>query len=111
MEPWDGPASIAFTDGIKIGAVLDRNGLGHLDTTDEDGLVVMSSEVACWIFLPRASHRKQASARPQLSVDTEAGRIVDDEELKQQIATEHPYRQWLKHNVVNWTNFQVLSAS
>ena len=96
MEPWDGPASIAFTDGIRIGAVLDRNGLrpSRYYVTKDD--LVLASEVG---VLDVPADRIQAKGRLQpgrmFLVDTEEGRIVADEEIKQQIATEQPYREWL----------------
>jgi len=102
MEPWDGPASIAFTDGISIGAVLDRNGLRPSRYyVTRDGMVVMASEVGV-LDIPPADILSKGRLQPgrMFLVDTGAGRIVDDEELKQQIATEHPYSQWLKDNVV-----------
>jgi glutamate synthase (ferredoxin) len=102
MEAWDGPASIAFTDGISIGAVLDRNGLRPSRYyVTKDGLVVMASEVGV-LDIPPDNVFSKGRLHPgrMFLVDTEAGRIVDDEELKQQIATEHPYGKWLSDNVV-----------
>jgi glutamate synthase (ferredoxin) len=102
MEPWDGPASIAFTDGVRIGAVLDRNGLRPSRYyVTKDGLVVMASEVGV-LDIPPGDVLSKGRLKPgrMFLVDTEAGRIVNDEELKQQIATEHPYGQWLDDNVV-----------
>src|SRR5256714_7646639 len=102
MEPWDGPASIAFTNGQQIGAVLDRNGLrpSRYYVTKDD-LVVMASEVG---VLDIASDRVLQKGRLQpgrmFLVDTEQGRIVADEELKQKIATEQPYREWLSNNLI-----------
>jgi glutamate synthase (ferredoxin) len=97
MEPWDGPASIAFTDGKKIGAVLDRNGLrpSRYYVTKDD-LVIMASEVGV-LEVPPANVLYKGRLQPgrMFLIDTEEGRIVSDEELKQKIATEHPYRQWL----------------
>ncbi|HEY8185173.1 MAG TPA: glutamate synthase large subunit [Pyrinomonadaceae bacterium] len=103
MEPWDGPASIAFTDGVNIGAVLDRNGLRPSRYyVTKDGLVVMASEVGV-LDIPPENVLAKGRLQPgrMFLVDTEAGRIVDDEELKSAIASEHPYGQWLKDNVVN----------
>ncbi len=97
MEPWDGPASIAFTDGKKIGAVLDRNGLrpSRYYVTKDD-LVIMASEVGVLEVPPdRVLYKGRLQPGRMFLVDTEEGRIVADEELKQKIATEHPYRQWL----------------
>jgi glutamate synthase (ferredoxin) len=102
MEPWDGPASIAFTDGIRIGAVLDRNGLrpSRYYVTKDD-LVIMASEVGV-LDVPSDRVLQKGRLQPgrMFLVDTEQGRIVADEELKQKIATEDPYREWLDNNLV-----------
>ena len=102
MEPWDGPASIAFTDGVQIGAVLDRNGLrpSRYYVTKDD-LVIMASEVGV-LDVPPDRVLKKGRLQPgrMFLIDTQEGRIVADEELKQKIATERPYRQWLKENLV-----------
>ncbi len=106
MEPWDGPAAVAFTDGIKIGAVLDRNGLRPARYyVTKDDLVVMASEVGVLDISPDRILKK-GRLRPgrMLLVDTEEGRIIDDEELKQQIALEHPYGQWLQDNLISLEN-------
>ncbi|MCE2644967.1 MAG: glutamate synthase subunit alpha [Burkholderiaceae bacterium] len=98
MEPWDGPAAIAFTDGVRIGATLDRNGLrpARYIVTDDD-LVVMASEVG---VLPIAESRITKKWRLQpgkmFLIDTEQGRIIDDRELKEQLAKSHPYKEWIK---------------
>jgi glutamate synthase (ferredoxin) len=97
MEPWDGPASIAFTDGVKIGAVLDRNGLrpSRYYVTKDD-LVIMASEVGVLDVPPdRILQKGRLQPGRMFLIDTEEGRIVADEELKEKIATVHPYRQWL----------------
>src|SRR5205085_8180437 len=102
MEPWDGPASIAFTDGKKIGAVLDRNGLrpSRYYVTKDD-LVIMASEVGVLdIPADRVLYKGRLQPGRMFLIDTEEGRIVADEELKQKIATEHPYRQWLDQHMV-----------
>src|SRR5437867_4085293 len=102
MEPWDGPASIAFTDGIRIGAVLDRNGLrpSRYYVTKDD-LVIMASEAG---VLPIEPERVAVKGRLQpgrmFLVDTEEGRIVADEELKTRFARAHPYQEWLDQNHV-----------
>ena len=102
MEPWDGPASIAFTDGIRVGAVLDRNGLrpSRYYLTD-DGLVVMASEVGV-LDLPPERIVEKGRLRPgQLFlVDTSLGRVVGDDELKDRLAGERPYQKWLDENLV-----------
>ena len=93
MEPWDGPAAVAFTDGTVIGAVLDRNGLrpARYWVTD-DGLVVLASEVGV-LDVPPAKVVRKGRLQPgrMFLVDTEAGRIVDDDEIKDTLAAEHPY--------------------
>ena len=98
MEPWDGPASIAFTDGIRIGAVLDRNGLrpSRYYVTKE-GLVVMASEVGV-LDIPPEQVQEKGRLQPgrMFLVDTSEGRIVADEDVKERIAKQHPYREWLE---------------
>ena len=97
MEPWDGPALIAFTDGTVIGAVLDRNGLrpGRYWVT-RDGLVVLASEVGVLDIDPAAVVRKGRLQPGRIFLaDTSAGRIVEDEEVKSALAAEHPYQDWL----------------
>ncbi|MBI4358423.1 MAG: glutamate synthase large subunit [Candidatus Omnitrophica bacterium] len=103
MEPWDGPASIAFTDGIKIGAVLDRNGLrpSRYYVTKDD-LVVMASEVGVLDIPPdRILQKGRLQPGRMFLIDTEEGRIVADEELKHKMVSAHPYRVWLKENLVS----------
>jgi glutamate synthase domain-containing protein 2/glutamate synthase domain-containing protein 1/glutamate synthase domain-containing protein 3 len=102
MEPWDGPASIAFTDGRKIGAVLDRNGLRPSRwITTKDGLVVMASEVGV-LDLPPEQVLRKGRLRPGriFFVDLEAGRIVEDEEVKARYVAKRPYRRWVEANRV-----------
>src|SRR6266849_6000798 len=98
MEPWDGPASIAFTDGTVIGAVLDRNGLRPSRYyVTKDGLVVMASEVGVLDIPPeRVLLKKRLHPGRIFLVDTARGRIIDDAELKQVYAGQHPYGEWLK---------------
>ena len=102
MEPWDGPASIAFTDGTMIGAMLDRNGLrpSRYYVTKDD-LVIMASEVG---VLPIEPERVASKGRLQpgrmFLVDMKEGRIVADEEIKEKIALEKPYRKWLDENLI-----------
>jgi len=103
MEPWDGPASIAFTDGTVIGAVLDRNGLrpSRFWVTD-DGLVVMASEVGV-LDIPSSRIVRKGRLQPgrMFLVDTSQGRIVEDDEIKHQLASEHPYAEWLHAGLVH----------
>ncbi|MBI4379937.1 MAG: glutamate synthase large subunit [candidate division NC10 bacterium] len=102
MEPWDGPASIAFTDGTVIGAVLDRNGLRPSRYyVTKDGLVVMASEVGVLDIPPENVLIKERLHPGRIFlVDTAQGRIIDDAELKHAFATEHPYQEWLRQNLV-----------
>jgi glutamate synthase (NADPH) large chain len=97
MEPWDGPASMTFTDGTVIGAVLDRNGLrpSRIWVTS-DGLVVMASEAGVLDLDPSTVVRKMRLQPGRMFlVDTAQGRIVSDEEIKAELAAEHPYQEWL----------------
>ncbi|MBS1105185.1 MAG: gltB [Deltaproteobacteria bacterium] len=98
MEPWDGPASIAFTDGRKIGAVLDRNGLRPSRlTVTRDGLVVMASEVGVLDIAPERVLRKGRLQPGRIFfADLELGRIVEDEEIKARYVAKHPYRKWVE---------------
>src|SRR5215467_7561766 len=102
MEPWDGPASMVFTDGVVIGATLDRNGLrpSRYYVTN-DGLVVMASEVGV-LDIPAENIKLKGRLQPgkMFLIDTTQGRIIDDTELKHKIAGEKPYRQWLNENLV-----------
>ena len=102
MEPWDGPASMVFTDGTVIGAVLDRNGLRPSRYwVTKDGMVVMASEVGV-LDIPPQNIVMKGRLQPgkMFLIDTREGRIIDDAELKQKITTEKPYRQWLNDNLV-----------
>lgn len=97
MEPWDGPAAVAFTDGRQIGATLDRNGLRparYLITNDD--IVVMASEMGV-LNIPEQSIIKKWRLQPgkMFLIDTEEGRIIDDAELKGQLSDSVPYQQWL----------------
>ena len=103
MEPWDGPASIAFTDGTLMGAVLDRNGLRpsrYWGTSDD--LVVMASEVGV-LEIPPEKIIEKGRLQPgrMFLIDTEKGRIVRDEEIKENLESERPYSQWLTDNLVH----------
>ena len=97
MEPWDGPAAVSFTDGTVVGAVLDRNGLrpARYWVTD-DGLVVLASEVGVLDIAPERIVRKgRLQPGRMFLVDTAKGRLVDDDEIKAELAAEHPYGEWL----------------
>jgi len=102
MEPWDGPAAVAFTDGRQIGATLDRNGLRparYLVTKDDR--VIMSSEAG---VLPIPEDQIVSKWRLQpgkmLLIDLEQGRIISDDELKAELAARHPYEQWLRRTQI-----------
>src|SRR5207249_511720 len=103
MEPWDGPASMAFTDGTRVGAILDRNGLrpSRYYVTHDD-LVILASEVGVLDIPPeRIKHKGRLQPGRMLLVDLEQRRIIADDELKQSIATQQPYGQWLADNAVS----------
>ncbi|MBI4574528.1 MAG: glutamate synthase large subunit [candidate division NC10 bacterium] len=103
MEPWDGPASIAFTDGTVIGAVLDRNGLRPSRYyVTKDGLVIMASEVGVMDIPPENILLKERLHPGRIFlVDTAQGRIIDDAELKQALASEQSYQEWLKQQLIS----------
>ncbi|MFI2742002.1 glutamate synthase large subunit [Zhouia sp. PK063] len=106
MEPWDGPASIPFTDGQYIGALLDRNGLRPSRyTVTKDGYVIMSSETGVLDVKPEnvEFHGRLEPGRMFL-VDMNEGRIIGDEEVKHKIVNERPYRQWLNDNLLPLAN-------
>ncbi|MGH3412679.1 MAG: glutamate synthase large subunit [Marmoricola sp.] len=102
MEPWDGPACVVFTDGTQVGAVLDRNGLrpSRYWVTD-DGLVVLASEVGV-LDLDPASIVRKGRLQPgrMFLVDTEEHRVIEDEEVKDELASEHPYDEWLHAGMI-----------
>ena len=102
MEPWDGPACVTFTDGKQVGAVLDRNGLRPSRFwVTEDGLVVLASEVGVLDFAPEKIVRKgRLQPGKMFLVDIEAGRIIEDEEIKDSLAAAAPYGQWLSAGLV-----------
>src|SRR3954465_2944898 len=102
MEPWDGPAAIAFSDGRQIGATLDRNGLRparYLVT--EDGLAVLASEMGV-LPIPEEKIVEKWRLQPgkMLLIDLEEGRIVSDDEIKRQLAARHPYKDWLRRTQI-----------
>ncbi len=103
MEPWDGPASIVFTDGKMVGAVLDRNGLrpSRFYVTDDDK-VIMASEVG---VLPVDSRSVVSKGRLQpgkmFLIDFEKGKLISDEEIKKEVASQLPYKEWNKNQIVN----------
>jgi len=102
MEPWDGPACVTFTDGNQIGAVLDRNGLrpSRFWVTD-DGLVVLASEVGVLDFKPESIVRKgRLQPGKMFLVDLQEGRIIEDDEIKDSLAADQPYSDWLHAGLV-----------
>jgi len=102
MEPWDGPACVTFTDGKQIGAVLDRNGLRPSRFwVTEDGLVVLASEVGVLDFKPESIIRKgRLQPGKMFLVDIEEGRIIEDDEIKENLANAFPYSEWLHAGLV-----------
>ena len=104
MEPWDGPAMVAFTDGRYIGATLDRNGLrpSRYYVTKDD-IVVLSSEVGVFPELPdedvKIKHRLEPGK--MFLVDFETERIVPDDEIKETIAAQHPYGEWVEEGMIS----------
>jgi glutamate synthase (NADPH/NADH) large chain len=103
MEPWDGPALVCFTDGTQIGAVLDRNGLRPARYwITEDGTVVLASEVGVLDVTPDQVVRKgRLEPGRMFLVDTEAGKVVDDAEIKGALSAEHPYADWLHAGLIH----------
>ena len=100
MEPWDGPAAIAFTDGISLGAALDRNGLRPARwTLTRDGLFVLASETGV-LDLPPETIARHGRLKPgsMLWLDLKSNRLVEDDELKTFYARRRPYRRWVKEN-------------
>ncbi|HIG16102.1 MAG TPA: glutamate synthase subunit alpha, partial [Candidatus Handelsmanbacteria bacterium] len=103
MEPWDGPASVAFTDGSVVGAALDRNGLrpSRYYVTKDDRIIMGSEVGVLEVDDENVLHKGRLQPGRMFLVDTKAGRIIADEELKHSVAIEHPYRQWLDDNLVD----------
>ena len=102
MEPWDGPAAIGFTDGIRIGATLDRNGLrpARYYITKEDQVILASEVGVLDIPAEKVLYKGRLEPGRMLLIDTEEGRIVSDEEIKQQMASARPYQQWLDEHML-----------
>ena len=98
MEPWDGPAAIAFTDGRQIGATLDRNGLrpARYIVTDDDHLIMASEAGVLPVPEEKITRKWRLQPGKMLLIDLEQGRIVDDDEIKRKLAAEHPYAGWLE---------------
>ena len=109
MEPWDGPASIVFSDGRYIGGTLDRNGLRPSRyVITKDDMIVMGSEVGVQTF-PAEEIREKGRLKPGklLLVDTQLGIIIPDEEIKAQLSSRHPYDNWLKENRIRLKDIEV----
>ena len=98
MEPWDGPAAIAFTDGRQIGATLDRNGLrpARYVVTDDDHVIMASEAGVLPVPDERITRKWRLQPGKMLLIDLEQGRIIDDAEIKKQLSSKHPYAEWLK---------------
>ncbi len=109
MEPWDGPAAMAFTDGEVIGGMLDRNGLRpsrYYET--KDGKVILASEVGVVDIKPEnVKYKGRLEPGRMLLIDTKAQRIISDEEIKESVSKMHPYGEWVKKHVFNLSDFAV----
>ncbi len=107
MEPWDGPSAIAFCDGTLIGGILDRNGLRparYYVTTDER--VILASEVGVIDIKPEhVKYKGRLEPGKMLLIDTEAQRIISDDEIKQSVARLHPYKEWNQQHIANLAEF------
>lgn len=103
MEPWDGPTTFAFSDGTQVGAMLDRNGLrpGRYTLTDDDCVIFASEAGVLDISEEKILQRSRLEPGQLLLIDLAEGRIVPNEEIKQRIASEYPYRRWLDEHVVH----------
>jgi glutamate synthase domain-containing protein 2/glutamate synthase domain-containing protein 1/glutamate synthase domain-containing protein 3 len=112
MEPWDGPAAIAFTDGMRIGAVLDRNGLrpARYIITKKD-IVVMASEVGVLDIAPKdIAYSGRLEPGKMFYIDTEQGRIINDEEIKNSVSGSKPYTDWLTKNMIELNDLPKVSS-
>ena len=102
-EPWDGPAAVAFTDGVVVGATLDRNGLRparYIVTTDD--MLLLSSEVGVVdIDDSKVISKSRLEPGKMLLIDTKAGKIIADEDVKSEVAARYPYEKWVSENLVN----------
>ena len=109
MEPWDGPASIVFSDGDLIGAVLDRNGLRPSRYySTEDGYLILSSEVGVLDIDPaKVVQKERLHPGKMLLVDTVRGRVIDDDELKEKYAVSQPYGEWLDRYLVKLKDLKI----
>lgn len=113
MEPWDGPTAISFTNGKQIGAVLDRNGLrpGRYYVTKDDHLILSSEVGVLDVEEENILLKDRLSPGKMLLLDMEQGRLISDEEIKQEMAAEAPYQQWLDENIVELNDHTVSDDS
>ena len=111
MEPWDGPASIGFTDGEIVGACLDRNGLrpSRYYVTKDDLLILSSEAGVCDLEPERIAYKGRLQPGRILLVDTKIGRIISDDEVKQSMVSEHPYQQWLDDHLISLKNLSAVA--
>lgn len=102
MEPWDGPASVCFTDGVQVGATLDRNGLrpSRYTVTKDDFLIMASESGAVEIDPENIQSRGRLQPGRIFVADLEQGRIISDDEVKDSIATAQPYQKWVEDNLL-----------
>ena len=109
MEPWDGPTAIVFTNGMQIGAILDRNGLRPARYyVTKDDYIILSSEVGVIDVNPEdVLYKDRLSPGKMLLIDLEEGRIISDEEIKSEIANENPYREWLKEQLIALDDLEI----
>ncbi len=108
LEPWDGPAAIGFTDGVTVGATLDRNGLRPARYyITKDNMLILSSEAGV-LDIPAENILRKDRLQPgkMLLIDTKEGRIIEDSEIKEKIISEYPYRQWLDENLIKIDNLK-----
>ena len=112
MEPWDGPAALAFTNGTQIGAVLDRNGLRPAKyIITKDDMVIMSSEFGVLDIEPEnVKVYGRLTPGKMFLIDTKEGRIIDDAEIKKTVSTQKPYKNWVKENLVNLNDIPVANV-
>ncbi|MDF7798851.1 glutamate synthase large subunit [Pontiellaceae bacterium B1224] len=103
MEPWDGPASVCFTDGVLVGATLDRNGLrpSRYCVTDDDMLIMASESGVIDVDHTKVKSRGRLQPGKMFVADLEQGRIISDDELKADLCSRQPYQQWIDHTMVN----------
>ncbi|TLS35427.1 glutamate synthase large subunit [Pseudalkalibacillus caeni] len=113
MEPWDGPTSIVFTDGRKIGAMLDRNGLrpARYYVTSDDHIIYASEAGVLEVPEENIIEKGRLAPGKMLFIDLEQGRIVPDDEVKEQVATEKPYRDWLEENLIQLNEIEEIDQA